>query len=112
MRTITERRIIAANGNELAERLLAITGHRVEITIDIWSEDDPEDRDYCDLTFPDMEEACWFSILGDNSMGSLVDIKNNEDGHLIVTGDFGDYGRDEFNVHTSEHLHMQKIVDV
>ena len=111
MKTITEKRTLAANGNELAERLLLITGYRCEVNYCVWS-DDPEDRDVEDLTFPDKHEDCWFSILGEDAMGSLVDIRNNEDGHLILTGHFGDEGLYEFNVHTSEHLHIQKIVDV
>jgi len=111
MKTVKEKRTLAANGNELAERLLAITGNRVVAKYTVWS-DDPEDRDRDELNFPDMADGCWISILGDNSMGTLVDIWNNDEGHLIVVGDFGDYGQDEFNVHTIQFLHLQKIVDV
>ena len=111
METVTEERILAANGNALAARLLDITKYRSVTTYTVWS-DDPTDRDIDGLVFPFMTEECWFSVLGDNSMGNLVDIWNNEEGDLIVTADFGDYGQSEINVHKHEFLHMQKIVGV
>ena len=112
MRNIIEKRTLAANGCELAERLLLITGYRAEVEYCIWSDDDPTDRVVENLTFPDKLESCWFSVLGEDAMGSMVDIRNNEEGHLIVTAHFGDEGLQEFNLHTSKHLHIQKIVDV
>lgn len=113
MKTITEKRTLAANGCELAERLLLITGYRAEVSFTIWGDEEPGDERHPeDLTFPDKHEDCWFSILGDNSMGSIVDIFNNEEGHLIVTAHFGDDGPIDFNLHTEEFLNIQKIVSV
>jgi len=113
MKTITEKRTLAANGNELAERLLLITGYRAEVSYCIWGDEQPGDeRNPEDLTFPDKHEDCWFSVMGDDAMGSIIDIRNSEKGHLIVTAHFGDDGPCDFNLHTEEFLNIYKIVNV
>lgn len=110
MKTVVEERTLAAGDSPLAARLLLITGYKAKVVYTDWEDDSPLEVDQ--LSFPDKHEECWFSILGDNAMGSVVDIWNNEEGQLIVEGDFGDAGRYEFNLSTIEHLHMQKIMPV
>jgi len=110
MKTVIQERTLSAGDSPLAERLLLITGYKAKVVYTDWEDDSPLEVDQ--LTFPDKHEDCWFSILGDNSMGSMVDIWNNEEGQLIVKGDWGDDGQYEVNLSTAEHIHMQKIVSV
>jgi len=113
MRTVTEKRTLTAGDSPLAERLLLITGYQSITTYTEWNEEGEElDRDTDGLEFPDKHEDCWFSVLGDNSMGSIVDIWNNDEGQLIVEADYGDSGRSVFNLSTAEHLYIQKITTV
>ena len=113
MKTITEKRTLAANGSELAERLLLITGYRAEVTFDIWGDEDPEDELHPEnLTFPDKHESCWFGVMGDDAIGSIINIWNNEEGHLMVTAHYGDEGPVDFNLHTEEFLTIYKIENV
>jgi len=109
---ITRERILSANGNALAQRIIDITGTIVKATYCKWDDETLEEAQCEELEFPNSTEEVSLTVLGDNSLGGLVDIWNNMDGDLILRANFGDEGNINFNVHRSEFLSVFRTYKV